>query len=158
MDFMKQLTEALSVEAAHLMYGRNPVGHTTGIHFYKSGQLADEYFSEVIDVDPDYKNIVDLPEHPEVLRGILGGRFAFLLDQPKRWSYPIISNPGPEDYGDVYFQGEHIGIQLEEWDVFNLRQSGLYIPFWDENTLPLGAVYCLNGELPDYFLRRYEQS
>ncbi len=158
MDFMRQLTETLSVEAAHLMYERNPVGHATGIHFYKAGQLVDEYFSELIDVDSDHKNIVDLPEHPEVLREILGGRFAFLLDQPKRWSYPINSNDEEEDYDDVYFQGEHIGIHLAEWDIFNLRQSDLYVPFWNENTLPLGAAYCLNGELPDYFLRRYEQS
>jgi hypothetical protein len=157
MGFLRQLTENLAGEAAHLMYERNPAGHVTGIPFYKAGQLVDEYFAEQVDADPAYENMIDLPQHPEVLREILGGRFAFLLDQPKRWPYPINSND-EEDYDDVYFQGEHIGMHLAEWDIFNLRQSDLYVPFWDEHMLPLGAVYCLNGELPDYFLKRHEQS
>jgi hypothetical protein len=151
MSFLKRLTETLDIEAAHIMYERNPAGRVTGIHFYKTGQLVDEYFAESVEADPDYENVIDLPEHPEVMREILGGRFAFLVDQPKRWSLD------DEEYEDVYFEAEHLGKARDfpEFDVFNLRDSDLYVPFWDETMLPLGAVYCLNGELPDYFLKTH---
>jgi hypothetical protein len=149
MDFLKQLTEILNVEAAHLMYERNPGGKVTGIHFYKAGQLIDEYFAESDDADLGYEKVIDLPQHPEVMREILGGRFAFLLDQPKHWSMD------GKEYEDIYFEAEHIGMDIPEYDFFNMRESDLYVPFWNESMLPLAAVYCLNGNLPKHFLRSH---
>ncbi|MBI1258169.1 MAG: hypothetical protein GC204_11920 [Chloroflexi bacterium] len=151
MDVLKRLTELAHAEAANIIFERNPAGGATAVHFYKAGELVDEFYAEHLDADETYDNLIELPQHPEIVASLLGGRFAFLLDQPKRWSYGA-----GEAAVDVYFDGEDLSMTLPEYDAFNLRDSDLYVPFWDETILPLGAVYCFNGKFPKYFLQRYE--
>jgi hypothetical protein len=146
--FLSRLTGLWNTQAVHLMFERNPATRTTATHFYDSGQLVDDYCYENIECEDRFE--VELPLHPELIRQILDGRFAFLSEQPKHRQFD-------DDTVEVYFDGEDLGRLRNDpdWDVFNLRTSDLYVPFWDENNLPLGAVYSLHDELPDFFLQRY---
>src|SRR5262249_6817848 len=145
------LTKHINAEAVNIIFERNPAGGATAVHFYQAGELVDDFYAEHNDADETYENLIELPQHPQIFTSLLGGRFALLLDQPKRSSY----DDGEPDI-DVYFDGEDLSLYSPAHDTFNLRDSDLYVPFWDETLLPLGAIYCYEGKFPKFFLQRYE--
>lgn len=149
MQFLNHLTGAAEAEAAHIFYERNPAGGLTGVHFYRDGQFVDEFYAKYLDGD-DHVPLIELPQHPEILGTLLGKRFAFLLNQPVRWNYD-----DGEDEVDVYFDAEYIGLSRPDHDPFGMCASDLYVPFWEEDMLPIGAIYEHNKEFPQFFLSRY---
>ncbi len=149
MHFLTEVTAALKSQAAHIMFERNPAGRATSIHFYDAGVMVEDYYYEHIEAVGS--QLIELPNNPERLGQLLGERFAFLKKQPR------MHGSGDDEYA-AYFDGEDLSPTMRgsEWDVFGLKDSDLFVPFWEEKALPLGAVYCLKEPLPDYFLKRYE--
>lgn len=149
-DYLQHITRTLTAPAAHIMFERNPAGRITGVNLYDSGQLFDHYYVENIEAIGEY-GLVELPQNPAHVRRLMNGRFGFLLDQPRAREFD-------DEISEVYFDGEDLWMydKFPGWDVFNIRAANLAVPFWDDAPLPLGAVYCLKDDLPDYFLKRYE--
>jgi len=148
-SFLRHITKALNSQAVHIMFERNPAGRNTGIHFYDCGQLVDDYFFENIECEDRYC-LIELPQKPAFIREVLDGRFAFLSDQPRTRLYDDLFST------DVYFEGEDLSENDPIHDIFNVRASRLYVPFWDESSQAFGAIYCPTKELPSHFLARYQ--
>lgn len=152
MNFLRRLSKRLDAEMVHIMFERNPATRCTSIHMYHSGQFVDGYFCENIECEGRY-GLVELPQKPDRITELLDGRVAFLTDQPRTHKYDT-------DFSkDVYFDGEDLSGYLDDpkWDIFNVRDSMLHVPFWEEEPLlPYGAVYCSIKQLPDYFLEKYK--
>lgn len=148
-NFLSNLTELLNAEAAHIMYERNPATRATAVHFYEAGQFIDDYYYDTLDYMGE-DGLIELPEKPDHIEKILDGRFQFLLGLPKIHQY---EDWEPES---IYFDGEHLSIHNATYDVLNVRNSQLYVPFWDDQAIPFGAVYCPKKALPNSFIERYK--
>lgn len=143
--FLNTLTKTLNVQAAHLMFFRNPAIRATSVHFHDKGELVDVYHVE--DADGEFHN-VEVPKRI-VADMFLGGRFAFLGDQPK-------PHPDRDDLEDelkdveyfnvTYFDGEDLlTLQDGHPDIHNLQASQLPIPFSDLTCV--GSIQC--AKIPD---------
>ncbi len=148
-SFLSRLTKSLNAQAIHIMFERNPAGRTTSVHCYDRGKLEDDFFFENIECEDRY-GLIELPQKSAFVQHIINGRFAFLVNQPK------IRQLDEQFSIEAYFDGEDLHVNDPDWDVLNVRASRLYVPFWDENSQPFGAIYCPTKELPDYFLARYQ--
>lgn len=147
--FLCRLTKSLSCDAIHVLFERNPAGRSTSVRFFGDGKLRDDFCHSYI--DGGEWELLEMPQHPQVVRTVLNGRFAFLLDQPKRYISPI----DHEEYKE-YFDGQHLKPNTPEWDVFDIQAQHLYVPFWYDDFIPYGAVYCPAKELPSHLLDRYK--
>ncbi|MEQ8676237.1 MAG: hypothetical protein RLP44_19610 [Aggregatilineales bacterium] len=149
MDFLRYLTQILECQSAHVMFDHNPAGNATGVHLYDSGTFVDDYYYE--NLEGVGSEMVERIQSPQQVETFLNGRFAFLNQ------LPVIKRDSIDGNDDVYyFDGEDLSSnRLSEH--FGVNQTDLYVPFWEENTLPIGAIYALKGPLPDYFLNRYDR-
>lgn len=145
MNFIANVTQRLKADASHILHSRTPAGTATGVHFFRSGEFIDDYYWEEIE-GTDGK--VELPQKPDELHKLLDGRFAFLTLQPQ-----IDYLYNAEETFERYFVGEDLAT-TEVGDIFKLRASNLYVPFWDEHAKPFGAVYCPTKDFPSYLERR----
>ncbi len=149
MDFLRQLTKALNCHAVHVMFERNPATRATGVHLYDAGELIDDYYYENLEAVS-----TELIEHllsPHRVETLLGGRFACLTKVPIVVRSPIDG----KDYV-YYFDGKDLP-SPKGADNFGLKLTDLYVPFWEDDALPINAIYCLEKPFHDYFLARYDQ-
>lgn len=129
------------------MFERNPAGRATSVHFYDTGQLVDDYYYEHVEA---IGNIMfEYVQHPRRVGEILGGRFAFLSKQPISHTSSIDN----EEYIE-FFDGEDL-LPDKGSDLFSLNQTDLYVPFWENESLPFGAIYSLEEPFPDHFLKQH---
>jgi len=148
MHFLDEVTATMLCQAAHIMFSRNPAGRCTSVHLYATGRIVEDYYYE--NIEAMGSQLIELPKNPERLGQLLGGRFEFLRRQP-------MMRRLLDDVFVAYFDGEDLSpTRSTRWEIFGLEDSDLFVPFWEENMLPVGAVYCLKEPLPDYFLKRYD--
>lgn len=148
MDFLRQLTQALKCHAVHIMFERNPAGQVTSVHLYDSGELVDDYYYE--NLEAVSTQLIEYPLTSQ-FKTLLNGRFSFLTELPF-----IYCSPNDDDNYVQYFEGEDLPLNRRS-DHFGLNSTDLYVPFWEDDTLPIGAIYCLEKPFPDYFLERYDK-
>jgi hypothetical protein len=146
-DFLTIVTRTLNAEVAHIMFERNPATRATSVHFFDRGQFVDDYYHE--DIPDDVSKLIELPVWPSRLQTLLDGRFGFLAKQPRLQKYD------DDEIGEVYFDGEDLDHD-QATNIFDIKPSRLYVPFWDDNSFPYGAVYSYLDELPSYFVERYK--
>jgi hypothetical protein len=147
MNFLQHLTKTLQCHAVHVMFERNPATRATSVHFYDSGEFVDSYYYE--NIESIGSEMIERIQNPERIERMLNGRFAFLNNQP------VVQQINNEDYF-VYFDGEYLPPNRGS-DSFAINQTDVYVPLWEENTLPIGAIYCLEKEFPNHFLQRYSK-
>ncbi len=149
MNFIGHLTQTINCQAAHIMFERNPAGRGTGVHLYDSGVLVDDYYYE--NIEAVGSELIEIIQKPDQVKGLLSGRFEFLTQ------FPIVRHDLVDSHPYVrYFDGEDLSPN-RDYVRSDPNQTDLYVPFWEEDSLPIGAIYCLERPLPDDFLKRYKK-